>query len=217
MPKVKNPLFSQEARGGIGGLVYNTWRGISYVKTNTSPTGQGTQKRLAAQARLTTVSKVWQTIGDVSRAAWAQYAIDHPVTSWTGAPLRLTGMNYFVMLNAQLDLMGGTPITTPPAIPIPDATTGLTLLKTGTDLMVDWTLPTTTGKRIICFLTGPHSKGVTAKVEQAQLKTVAIADAVGAVVLFADAPIGRYTCFAKVGDFTNGLTSTWTSKYFDMT
>ncbi len=98
MPKVKNPLFSQEARGGIAGLVYNTWRGINYVKTNTSPTGQGTALRLAAQALMTAISKLWQTATDANRTAWGQYAIDHPVTDWTGSPKRLTGMNWFMKL-----------------------------------------------------------------------------------------------------------------------
>ena len=36
MAKVKNPLLSLEARGALNGMVYNTWRGISYVKERES-------------------------------------------------------------------------------------------------------------------------------------------------------------------------------------
>ena len=34
MAKVINPLLSVEARGRMGGIVYNTWHGISYAKAH---------------------------------------------------------------------------------------------------------------------------------------------------------------------------------------
>lgn len=217
MPKVKNPLFSQEARGGIAGLVYNTWRGINTVKTNTSPTGQGTAKRLAAQALVTAISKEWATIGDTARAAWSQYAIDHPVTDWTGSPKRLTGMNWFMSCNIQLAIQGSAHITDPPTDPAPDPPTGIVMTKDLLNLNVDWTTPVAATLNIVFFLAGPLSKGRAAKLEQAQYQITYTASSAAPVVLKTAAPVGRYTVFARVMDPTTGLTSTWVSAFFDMT
>ena len=45
MPKVFRPLFSDQARGGFQGVVFNTWRGINTVKKNTSPSENSTDRR----------------------------------------------------------------------------------------------------------------------------------------------------------------------------
>lgn len=216
MPKLKNPLFSQEARGGIGGLVYNTWRGINYVKTNTSPTGQGTEKRLAAQALVTQISREWAGIGDTARALWAQYAIDHPVTSWTGAPLRLTGQNWFMRCNIQLAMQGNSHITSPPVVNAPDPVTGFTLSQDVADLFVDWTSPVAANLNIVVWLVGPLSQGITPKIERAQYQTGYGANAATPILLKAAAPTGRYTAFARVMDPATGLVSTWVSDFFDI-
>jgi hypothetical protein len=215
--KVKMPLMSIEARGAIGGLVYNTCRGTNYVKCNTSPTGQGTAKRLAAQALIQTISKVWATIGDTKRQLWAQYAIDHPVTDWTGSPKRLTGMNWFMRCNIALTRQGNVNITSPPVDAAPAAVTGFTLSKDAADLFMDWTTPVAADLNIEVFLVGPKSAGITGKIEMAKYQTAAGANAATPLVCKAAAPAGRYTAFARVMDPTTGLVSTWTSAFFDMT
>ena len=216
MPKVKNPLFSQEARGGVGGLVYNTWRGINYVKTNTSPTGQGTAKRLAAQARISAISKDWAGLTDTQRANWSQYATDHPVTDWTGSPKRLTGMNWFVACNVANDIQGDAHVTDAPTVAAPDPATGVTLSADTGNLAIAWTAPTDEDLDIVAFLVGPLSAGRTAKLEQAQYEISYDADTTTPATLKAAAPAGRYTVFVKVHDPATGLTSTWTSDEFDM-
>lgn len=217
MPKVKNPLFSQEARGGIGGLVYNTWRGINTVKTNTSPTGQGTAKRLLAQGRLSTLSKEWGLLTDAARAGWSQYAIDHPVTDWTGAPKRLTGMNWYVKCNLQLKILGAASVATAPVVAAPDPVVGFTLAKTTTNLTATWSTPADADHEIRVFIVGPLSKGITAKYEQAQyLMQFDGTETQPKVILTAPA-VGRYTVFVHNMDRDNGLISTLASTFFDMT
>lgn len=216
MPKVKNPLFSQEARGGIGGLVFNTWRGINYVKTNTSPTGQGTALRLAAQALLTTVSKLWQTATDANRIAWGQWALDHPVTDWTGSPKRLTGMNWFMKLNGQLARLTSAAVLTPPTIVAPAVVVGLVLSKVGSDLCAAWTTPVTGSLKLDVWLTGPHSAGLVAKIEKAKFKQFTLPTATQPVIIKAAAAVGRWTVFVRTVSTVDGQSSTWASERFDM-
>ncbi len=217
MPKVKNPLFSQEARGGIGGLVYNTWRGINTVKTNTSPTGQGTAKRLAAQALLIQAAQLWQGLTDTNRANWRQYAIDHPVADWTGSPKRLTGMNWYVSCAVQMLRLGNTPVDDPPGIAAPDAPVDFAISQSTADLVAEWTSPTADGNNIEVFIVGPLSAGINARLEQAQFLLSTGDDAAQALNLITAALPGRYTAFARIVDVTYGLVSSWVSSFADIT
>lgn len=216
MPKVKNPLLSLEARGGIGGLVYNTWRGINTVKTNTSPTGQGTPKRLAAQGLMSTISKLWSAISDANRLAWNQYAVDHPVPDWTGSPKRLTGMNWFMSCLTQIRRVAGSDIDVPPAIAAPNAIVGLALSNATGDLKVAFTSPTGSDTFLDVWVAGPLSKGRNAKLEQAKPTILVEATSGAAQALITAAADGRYTAFARIIDSATGLTSTWVSTYLDM-
>jgi hypothetical protein len=216
MPKVKNPLFSQEARGGIGGLVYNTWRGISYVKTNTSPTGQGTKLRLDAQALMGAASKLWAGIGQDNRNLWNTYATDHPVTSWTGAPMRLTGMNWFCRCTVQLMRVGMAYKLSPPALPQPNPLTGLTLSDSAGDLLMAWTTPASGEFQIDTWLIGPISAGISAKIERAKWRRYSLPTDFAGVILESGAAAGRWTVFARSICRNTGLVSTWMSDYADI-
>jgi hypothetical protein len=217
MPKVKNPLFSMEARGGIGGLVFNTWRGVNYVKTNTSPTGQGTAKRLAAQALIFTWSKVWQTIGDVARAAWNQYATDHPVTDWSSKAKRLTGMNWYISCNIQLARLGLAAMVNPPALVAPDPLTGMTLAYLADNITISWTTPATGEYNIELFMVGPISRGISPKIQRASFLRTALPTDFAGVQIVSAAVAGRYTVFARVVCRNTGLVSTWLSAFADAT
>lgn len=217
MPKVKNPLLSMEARGGIAGLVYNTWRGINTVKVNTSPTGQGTPLRLAAQARLIQASQLWRGLTEVQRAAWRQYAIDHPVADWTGSPKRLTGQNWFVGCAVQLLRQADTPSNTPPSTAAPDAIVGISPSFTAGNLAVSWTLPITGALTIEFWVVGPLSAGIAAKIEQTKFSARGAASVTQPLTLVTTPGIGRWTVFGRVIDDDNGLVSTWQSDYVQVT
>lgn len=212
---VKLPLMSAEARGAIGGLVYNTWRGKNVVKINTSPTGQGTEKRLAAQAILSAVSKLWAGLTDQQRAAWSQYAIDHPVTNWTGSPGRNTGMNWFCKCNVELSRFSIATISDPPVVAAPSPLTGLVLSIDAADIKISWDYPPPAGGMAEAFGVGPLSKGVSARLEQCQYVTAFGTGPPPPHVIWAGAAVGRYTVFARNIDIATGLVSTWTSDFLD--
>lgn len=59
MAKVTLPLMSAEARGKVGGLIYNTWRGNSTVKIKKAPAQPRTARQLLIRAFATTCSRAW--------------------------------------------------------------------------------------------------------------------------------------------------------------
>jgi hypothetical protein len=166
---------------------------------------------------MSTVSKLWALITDGDRAAWNQYAIDHPVPDWTGSPKRLTGMNWFMKCLILLRRVGGADIDIPPAVAAPNSITGLVLSKVGTDLSVAWTAPTGAGLWNDVWVAGPLSTGRAAKLPQAKPTQLLDATAGTVVDLIPAATAGRYTAFARIIDEDTGLASTWVSAYFDMT
>jgi len=98
MAKVTNPLHSNEARGRVGGLVYNTWRGLRVVKTHTPPAHEDDPKRQAHKAIVQAAAIHWRSITPDQRAAWDHYADTHFDLDWTGTPKRLAGYHWYVRI-----------------------------------------------------------------------------------------------------------------------
>lgn len=214
--KVLNPLLSIEARGRMSGLVYNTWHGISYVKAHSSPNQPNSAAQLAARARLTTVTQDWRDLTQVKRNAWATYAENHPVTDWTGAPLRLTAQNWFMSCNIQISRMGETPITDPPAVAPPDPATVFSIQKTVDDLTQTFTTPTAATEMVDTFLLGPVSTGVDPKIEHATNIRLVTADVQQPDILVLAVASGRWRAWIKVITKLTGLSSTWVSDIVDI-
>lgn len=215
--KVKMPMFSVEARGTVGGVTFNTWRGINYVKTCTSPTGQGTTARLVAQGLFIAAAKLWATAGDANHANWNQYAVAHPVTNWTGTPMRLTGMNWFVRCNITLARMGLAAVLTAPLIAGPDPIVGFAVTNPADYIQVAWTAPQTGNYKLDWFGVGPISKGIAPKIQRASwIGFQTPADFAGAILITPSVP-GRYTIFGRVLSTVNGLSSSWVSGFADGT
>ena len=215
--KLKMPMFSVEARGTVGGITYNTWRGINYAKTCTSPTGQGTGPRLVAQGLLIAAAKLWATIGNGNRAAWNQWATDHPVSSWTGTPERLTGMNWFVRCNVTLARLGLAAVLTAPAAAAPDPIVGFAVSNPADYIQVAWSAPQTGSYKMDWFGVGPISKGIAPKIQRCHwLGFQNPTDFAGAILITPSNP-GRYTIFGRVISTISGLSSAWISGFADGT
>jgi len=120
---VVGPCHSSEARGAVGGLVYNTYRGRSYVKANVAPSTQYSDAQVERRAIMSPVVALWSTITDQQRDAWRVFANAHLFDDWTGTQKRLSGFNWFCKVNYRLNLVGWGLRSDPP-----DAVTALSLL-----------------------------------------------------------------------------------------
>jgi hypothetical protein len=114
MAVVTQPLASAEARGSVGGLTYNTWRGRHTVKTRTAPAYSPGGAREAQKNIVQAAGQRWQTLTDEQRAAWTNYANLHPDVDWTGQPKRLAGYHWYVRIQTRLKLTGLAYIDEPP-------------------------------------------------------------------------------------------------------
>lgn len=209
MAKVIGPLHSTEARGVIGGLIYNTWRGIRTVKRMTSPCQPRTARSLKIRALTIRLVRYWQTLETAERASWNDYAAAHPVLDWTGIAKRLTGCNWFVGLNLRRLELYPDPVDTPPIVAAPLPANNFQLVGSAVTLTATWT--PTAGNMLVAqiFLLGPHSAGKQGKIEQAKLLSYTTGEE-GTKVVTPLLP-GTYTMFVRIMSEDDGQVSTWVS------
>jgi hypothetical protein len=218
MAKVNSPLFSNEARGKVGGIVYNTWRGINYVRTCVTPDKQGTVPQLAIQAIFESCRLRWYTLTDAQRALWTDYANSHTRSDWASNTVRMSGFNAFRQCNFRLQHAGGAWLDDPPIDPNFVIIDTLQAVQDGADLDVSWTLlpaieVDTHWTNL--WLSFPMSAGRSPKIEDCH--HVVYADATDLAASIAHAGAGRYGLFARTVHKTSGLISPWTLALADVT
>ena len=210
MAKLTQPLGSSEARGKLGGLVYNTWRGIAYAKAKATPGNQGTQRRLAVRALAKACTTQWQTISDTLRTWWNDYAARTPDTDWTGNPKRLSGYNWFLRCNVRL-LDIGLPINDLPPIR-PNQWPALVPAASQADasLEITWTLPPSTPStdlQVDVWITKAQSAGRKPAIEDA--KHLAYEPAESGTYTTPPLGHGTYGIYLRTIDELTGLASPW--------
>lgn len=209
MAKVVSPLMSTEARGKVSGFIYNTWRGISYVKKFTSPAQPNTAKQLAIRALNKTCTLAWAGITAAQRAAWNAYAETHLRTDWTGNPKRVTGQNWFVSCSMALLRFGSAIVATAPTEAAPAPPTGVELANAAGDLQITFDAQAGTDKQIEIWGQGPYSTGRQPRIELARFMLYSDGEGTDPVDVWTAAAAGAYTVYVRVMDETTGLTSPW--------
>ena len=211
MAKVINPLNSTEARGKVGGLVYNTWRGIRTVKTNTAPSGQGVGKRAAAFDLIVQAGKRWATLTDTQRQAWRDWAKQHVEPHWTGTDKRLPGYSWYVRIQVNRQWLSQGYQDTPPLSRCMVSFNGLHLELSAPDFVARWD-PSDSPLPGVCYTTafvaGPHSPGYHATLHDAVRD--AISDySTGEYDYFTE-ELGTFTVFLRAHN-ADGMPGTWVS------
>lgn len=153
----------------MGGLIYNTSRGVHYVKSKTSPTQPQTSRQLNVRGILTTVSRAWQSLTDSQRTNWSNWSDTKPESDWTGTALKKTGFNMFCRLNTRLVDEAIAQITEPPAVAAPASPAGLALTPSAGQISIAFTAYAGTATMLEVWREGPMSAGRKGKLARAKL------------------------------------------------
>lgn len=176
MVKLVNPLQSTEARGKLGGTVYNTWRGIRYAKTHTPPSNQSAPLRQEAKQRVINAAQRWKTITSSQRSEWNNYANEHTLDDWTGSPKRIAGFHWYVKINTIVQYIGEPYQDDPPqAIPIERPESWI-LTQSGGDIIAMWTWPAEGNPNdyhVQWWMSRPQSPGIGIRTPDLYIATVA--------------------------------------------
>lgn len=207
MAKVVGPLHASEARGKMGGLVYNSWRGFATVKAKHAPAQPQSTKQLLVRAICVVSARAWALLS--TQALWNAYAQTHTLVDWTNSPKRLTGANWYVMLSTRLLKRAIAVVTTPPIVAAPAALTTLTATDAGDHIEVDWTPLLSATNNVEIWIDCPHTAGRSGSLPRALYNM----DGVGTVgaANTGPCPVGRYTIYARVISITDGQVSPFLS------
>ncbi len=205
MAKVLNPLMSTSARGKVGGLIFNVWRGINTVKGFKSPAQPRSSRQLAVRAILSTLSRAWASLTAAQRDDWATWASTHTVTDWTGQAVRMTGENAFVKCNSLLLDMSKAQVSSPPAVAAPTSLANLVLTGGAGQISAAFTARTGTAETVDFWVYGPHSAGQNPTIVKASHQAYAPGETTP-FVLSGLSP-GLYTVWARVVSETDGQVS----------
>lgn len=208
MAKVIGPLHSSEARGRMGGLVYNTWRGVATVKAKHAPSQPRTSLQLAVRAVAISLSRLWASC--VNQASWNAYAALHPTVDGMGNSVRATGANWYLALNTRLKRMGTAAVETAPTVAAPAAIEGFGAQLSSGAYSPTWTAPTLAADGVEVWADGPHSPGRIGSLAKARYLSFWTGDqsGLGSVA----AALGSYTLFARGVSLVDGQVSVWVSK-----
>ena len=130
--------------GSIQANTHSHNRAGQYKRNRRSPVQPiGTGRRSFIRAAFGAASQAWSGLTDAQRAAWASFALDHPVTDSLGQAIILTGHQQYVRTSISAQNVGEAAPAVPPAdlsLPVvSDAvavfaiTTGLAVTFTGGD------------------------------------------------------------------------------------
>ncbi|MBE3118971.1 MAG: hypothetical protein IMZ50_09485 [Candidatus Atribacteria bacterium] len=206
--KLLDPMRSSEARGRVGGVIYNTARGVRYGKVFTSPCQPRTQKQLAVRALFQMATRAWQLLSSPERDNWNDYGTAHPEIDWTGQPIAKSGFNWFTRLTTRLLWTDNVQSDTPPAVAAPDAPLAFSAATGILQSIITFT-PGVNAINAIVYGVGPHSPGRVAKREQAVYMGKVDSD-LGTITITGLSP-GSYTFFGYMLSKTTGLISVMVS------
>jgi hypothetical protein len=206
MAKVIAPLMSSEARGRLGGLVYNTWRGMSYAKAACAPSQPKSKKQLNIRAFGVRLARAWQGLTAAQRLGWQNYASLHLETDGMGTPKRMTGLNWFIRCNSRLLQQGLAISLTAPTVAAPASPLSFTSADGAGQSVLTFTSQPA-GSQIWIQDDGPHSPGRKSLLTKAMFATTAPMTS-GSYTL-TGLGAGQHDLFARVVLASNGLASPW--------
>lgn len=207
MAKLLDPLRSSEARGKVGGTIYNTCRGIKYAKVFTSPKNPKSPRQLLMRGFLTTCSRAWGGLTGTNRTGWADWAFLRPIPDWTGNSIILSGFNAYVALTTRLLDMGKPAVATAPTAEGPATPAAVVATPGAGQISFALTPYGGTATTVDVWLQGPMNVGRMGSIRHAAHKAYGPGET-SPFVVTAITP-GYYTWWMRALSETDGQASSW--------
>jgi hypothetical protein len=117
-----------EARGKLGGVVFSRNTGGAYVRQKVSPVQPRTVAQLNQRSRLTSISKLWETLTQSQREAWKAFSLSARHRDVLGLAKQRSSQQMFMFCNLALESVGYPVILNPPVNLAVDALTSMSVV-----------------------------------------------------------------------------------------
>lgn len=155
-------MMMTDARGKLGGQVFSKNKGGAYVRTKVTPANPQTADQTTARSLFASISTAWSALTSAQRTAWNQAVEEWKSTDIFGDLISPSGKELYQRLNNQLQTVGGSAMTSPPAkVALPDAPVTACAFNSATPSVTFTGQYTTTGTYFQVWATAPLSAGTT--------------------------------------------------------
>lgn len=117
--KVKFGAFVTDGRGKIGGTVYSKNKWGAFARNLVTPTNPASPYSANVRNHFNTNVQLWNSLDDVQKKLWTDFAIIHPRTDVFGSTYTLTGQTMLLSTNQNMQAIGGTDFTVPGTDDVP--------------------------------------------------------------------------------------------------
>jgi hypothetical protein len=107
--------FAPIISGSVGATVFSHNAGGAYMKNKSIPLNPNSPYQISARNLLTLFAQKWRSLTEAQQAAWNAAAPSFPVTNRIGETITLSGFNFYVRQNININLAGGSSISVPPS------------------------------------------------------------------------------------------------------
>ncbi len=113
MANTSNPLIGPAA-GSVGGTAFQQGASGIVLRAKRKPANPQTPNQIRRRAALSSISAAWRGLTQAERDAWNAAASELTTSNRLGQSAKLSGANYFLRVNANSRLAGGSAIITEP-------------------------------------------------------------------------------------------------------
>lgn len=111
----KTSIAVEELVKSAGGVTASKNKSRAYFKVRTNPRNPQTSSQSEARSILTTFSKKYRTLTNDQISAWDEFAKTQIGRRYLGVAGKLSGINAYVRVNANLALIGQPELSSPPS------------------------------------------------------------------------------------------------------
>lgn len=99
MARVLNPLFSEDAKGSVGGLTFSKCSSGNIAKKKSKPVKRSEPYKQSNRSRIGFLARLYGLLTQGQRDSWKAWAEDHPEPDGFGGTFIMSGINAFIKLN----------------------------------------------------------------------------------------------------------------------
>lgn len=115
MAKMRAGPIVGDMSGSLGAVTISRGKTGNVMRTRTKPIAVLSEARARSQGAMSAASRGWGGLTAVQRAAWNTFAQGYSEPDVLGSVRTLRGYDWYRRLNARLELMGESMLSTPPA------------------------------------------------------------------------------------------------------
>ena len=207
MAKLTSPLYSEEAHGRVGAVVYRNWRGAATASVMPCVHKRHTPLVRRTLSRMSPARKRWTRMKARERAAWRHHVREVKLLKQYNINPNWTGYDWWIRCALIVDYVGAVHLGKPPSEPMASCLESLSPVQLGVAILVnyDYHLGETVWTHWIeVRIMGPHSPGRSPRLKDCK-RAGSWYLGQGPLIRVNEQP-GLYTLFARTVD-SQGLTS----------